>query len=73
MRITITGGTGKLGASLHEVLKAQHDVTVFDLDLDITNFQVLHTTIQKARPDLVINTAAWTDVDGCAREPEKRF
>jgi dTDP-4-dehydrorhamnose reductase len=27
--------------------------------------------MQEAQPDVVIHTAAWTDVDGCAREPEK--
>jgi len=71
MRITITGGTGKLGRHLHDILSAHHTVTALGRETDITDFRTLRDTVQASQPDLVINAAAWTDVDGCAREPHK--
>lgn len=71
MRITITGGDGRLGHQLVTILSQTHTVTSFDLETSITDFPALQTAILATEPDLVINTAAWTDVDGCAKEPEK--
>lgn len=73
MRIFLTGSTGRLGGRLHAVLREQgHDVTAPpETELDITDFAGLRARIIDAKPDVVINPAAWTDVDACAREPEK--
>lgn len=71
MRITITGGTGKLGRHLHEILSQTHTVALLGREADITDYGRLREAVQATQPDLVINAAAWTDVDGCAREPEK--
>lgn len=71
MRITITGSDGKLGHSLHEVLGKTHTMSWLGDETDITNFARLREAVQATQPDLVINAAALTDVDGCAREPEK--
>src|SRR5829696_2060446 len=69
MRIAITGGTGKLGSVLYDVLSKTHSLTL--VRGDITNFHALREAIKASQPNLVINAAAWTDVDGCAREPDK--
>jgi dTDP-4-dehydrorhamnose reductase len=37
--------------------------------LDITNATLVDHKISDHRPDAVINCAAWTDVDGCERDP----
>lgn len=78
MRILVTGAAGRLGGRLVEVLSQQgHDVTGADIvgdqveRLDIGDFQAAHDFITALHPDVVIHPAAWTDVDGCAREPEK--
>ncbi len=73
MRIFLTGSTGRLGGRLNALLRAQgHDVTAPpETELDITDFAALRARIVAAKPDAVINPAAWTDVDACAREPEK--
>jgi len=71
MRITITGSDGRLGHSLHAVLSKTHTVSLLGDETDITNFLLLREAVGATQPDLVINVAAWTDVDGCAREPEK--
>jgi dTDP-4-dehydrorhamnose reductase len=70
MRILITGGLGQLGRALQRVL-TDHELFIVDLpDVDITNRQVISKTIYESQPQLVIHCAAYTDVDGCARNPE---
>jgi len=73
MRVFITGCKGQLGRALTAALGHQ---TVAGCDLpqtDITNRQAISSAIADFAPDVVIHTAAWTDVDGCAREPEKAY
>ncbi len=38
---------------------------------DIADAAALMTVVREIRPDVVIHTAAWTDVDGCERDPER--
>lgn len=73
MRVLITGASGRLGGSLNTLLTGQghQTVGVDTSEFDISNFQAVRDYICDYRPDVVINPAAWTDVDGCAREPEK--
>ncbi len=72
MRILITGAAGRLGSRLTELLSQAHDVTaVTKAELDITDFDAARRCVRDAAPQIVIHTAAWTDVDGCAREPER--
>jgi dTDP-4-dehydrorhamnose reductase len=40
---------------------------------DITNQDVLTKTILDEKPEVVINCAAWTDVDGCELDPQRAF
>ena len=73
MHLLITGAAGRLGSLIAEREAARgHQVTGVDLPvLDITNFEATRTFILRNRPDLIIHAAAWTDVDGCARDPER--
>ncbi len=73
MRIVVTGARGRLGSVLVEKLKARAlDVSDFDIDtLDVTDFAATQRQIAALKPDLVIHPAGWTDVDGCARDPEQ--
>jgi dTDP-4-dehydrorhamnose reductase len=41
--------------------------------LDITDRQLVLDTIREQKPDVVINCAAWTDVDGCEFDRERAF
>ena len=70
MRIAITGHKGQLGQALLETLT---DDEVLGLDIpehDITQAPEISDAIVEYRPEVVIHTAALTDVDRCAREPE---
>lgn len=77
MRILVTGANGRLGSTLlgrlaargHQPVGADNSGTP-DLILDITNFAAVCAAVRDTQPALVLHTAAWTDVDGCARDPE---
>lgn len=72
MRVAVTGVTGRLGGAVRELAgRTGMDVIGWertDFDLDAPDGVV--ASLERDRPELVIHCAAWTDVDGCAREPE---
>ncbi len=50
---------------------ANHEVTATSrLECDVTDRARVDRTVRSARPDVVVNCAAYTDVDGAEREPE---
>jgi dTDP-4-dehydrorhamnose reductase len=76
MRVAVTGSTGRLGSAL---IKALEDApftgpagplgwTRADFDLDAPTG--IDDVLDRDRPEVVVHTAAWTDVDGCARDPD---
>lgn len=75
MKVLITGAAGMVGRALHEFCEASDD-TVFAYDrgkLDIANAEDVWRAVDQAKPDAVINCAAWTDVDGCESDVERAF
>jgi dTDP-4-dehydrorhamnose reductase len=66
MRLLVTGAAGMLGRDVAAAAEsAGHDVTgLARRDLDITDPDAVRAAVAAARPDAVINCAAWTDVDG---------
>jgi dTDP-4-dehydrorhamnose reductase len=72
VRVIVTGAAGQLGRQLVRAFAgAGHDVVGLgrsELDLSQPDSGDL---IASLRPDIVINAAAWTDVDGCARDPQR--
>lgn len=69
MQIVVTGGEGQLGKSLRHVLETNPELadmkaTFIDLkDLDLTNFGKVDDFFAHYRCDLVVNCAAYTDVE----------
>ena len=62
-RVLITGAQGQLGQALQRQY-ADHEVTAWDLqDLDITQFEEVRKALDQLRPHIVINAAAFTQVD----------
>lgn len=64
-RWLVTGAGGMLGRDLVSALKCCHE-TVHGLThehLDITDEAAVRKAVQAARPDVVVNCAAWTAVD----------
>src|SRR5919107_5032127 len=65
MRIVITGAGGQLGDALTRAFAARAEVRPFShADLDIADADAAARLVGEARPDVVINCAAYNDVDG---------
>ncbi len=74
MRVLVTGANGMLGRDLIAVLEKGHEVISLDLEgLDITDREGTHHTIFSIRPDIVVNCAAYTNVDMAEDEKETAF
>jgi dTDP-4-dehydrorhamnose reductase len=75
MKVLVAGAGGMLGRDLMLAAgNAGHDVVGFGhAELDITNPAVLEKKCDLERPDVVINSAAWTDVDGAEEAEEAAF
>ncbi|MBN1179101.1 MAG: dTDP-4-dehydrorhamnose reductase [Anaerolineae bacterium] len=73
MRVFITGHKGQLGRALYAALDG-HTLAGGDLpEFDVADHAAAGAAIAAFRPDVVIHAAAWTDVDGCARDPERAY
>jgi len=72
MKLLVLGGHGMLGSDVMKAAEdAGHEVRGFShTDLDITDIAALRSRFDLDRPDVVINCAAWTDVDGAEDDPE---
>jgi len=81
-RILVIGAKGMLGRDLVEVLHSsfcvnqESDWEVIGWDIDDINIRKENDTIAKIEslgPEIVVNVAAYTDVDGCELLEEKAF
>ena len=70
-RVVVLGAEGRLGRHLVDSFtRAGDDVTAVPRTaFDLANPDP--AVITQARPEVVINAAAWTDVDGCAVDPQR--
>ena len=68
-RILIIGASGQLGSELASALAGQGELfTPAHVELDITNPTVVETYLASVRPTIVINCAAFHQVDACERD-----
>ncbi len=73
-KILVLGAKGMLGTDMVGVLVPDFDVKAIDIeDLDITKEAEAKDLISKICPNVVINCAAYTDVDGCELDIKKAF
>jgi dTDP-4-dehydrorhamnose reductase len=73
-RILITGAEGQLGSELDETLAGEYEVVAVDKkDFDISEFKAVNNFIMNSRPNAIIHSAAFADVDRCEKEKEKAF
>ncbi|MGH8103925.1 MAG: dTDP-4-dehydrorhamnose reductase [bacterium] len=73
MRVMVLGAGGQLGSDLSRLLARAPGVSLKAFkkqDLDITQFTNVRFAIETARPEVVINAAAFTKVDECERVPD---
>ncbi|MEQ8153259.1 MAG: dTDP-4-dehydrorhamnose reductase, partial [Smithellaceae bacterium] len=66
MKILLLGHKGMLGSDLLLRLRRKHEVIGLDKEeIDITSLPACEEAVQENEPDIVINAAAYTNVDGC--------
>lgn len=71
MNLLISGANGQLGKDCQAVFQDSHTMTCVDIaELDITRRDDVSDFIRNVRPDVIINCAAFTQVDRCETEPE---
>ncbi len=75
MKVLVTGAKGMLGTDLVACLASRgHRVVGVDVDeLDITRRREVVREVTRLRPDVLINAAAYTDVDGSETNEELAF
>jgi dTDP-4-dehydrorhamnose reductase len=87
MKILITGSKGQLGSQIMNIInkgkseigeisseyKASEVVGVDVEDIDITNLNVVQDFVYKLKPDIIINAAAYTNVDACESNEDIAF
>ncbi len=78
--ILVTGSGGQLGRYLLDACRDQGFRVVglganpgpgVDIQVDIADVRAVETAITDVHPTIVIHAAAYTDVDGCERDPNK--
>jgi dTDP-4-dehydrorhamnose reductase len=83
MRVLITGVAGMFGTDARRIFADRgHEVIATDVgpaatgdirSVDITDFAAIRAAVQAAKPDLVLHPAAYTNVDGCERDPDTAY
>src|SRR3989441_10930393 len=70
VRIAVLGARGQLGAAVLHECSLRHKAAAFGRDaLDITNDAAVAAVMKRTRPDVIINCAAYNDVDGAEDHP----
>jgi dTDP-4-dehydrorhamnose reductase len=73
MRIAIVGADGQLGSDLVATLCGEDVISLCLPDFDVTAADETREALERLRPAVLINTAAYHRVDECEDNPEKSF
>lgn len=70
MRILLTGRNGQVGAELVGALAPLGELEATGrAELDLCDADAIVAAVRSFRPSLIVNAAAWTDVDGAEARP----
>jgi dTDP-4-dehydrorhamnose reductase len=75
MRVAVTGAAGRLGRALVEAIDGASFAPTGVIawrrpEFDLDEPDAYAALLERHRPEVVVHAAAWTDVDGCARDPD---
>ncbi|MFC2106164.1 dTDP-4-dehydrorhamnose reductase [Candidatus Bipolaricaulota bacterium] len=73
LRVALIGASGQLGTDLVEILMNWDLIPLTHADLDICDFVYTRKVLEDAKPDIVINAAAFAHVDECEEEVSRAF
>ena len=68
-RVIVTGAAGRLGAAIVQAFQDRQVIAHTRTTLDITDARAVSQAVAAARPDVIINCAAFNDVDGAETSP----
>ena len=71
MRVLVTGGAGMLAGDVIACLEGHETRVLTRRDADLADDKALRQAVDGFRPKVIFHLAAYTDVDGCEREPER--
>jgi len=70
MRIAVVGARGQLGAAVVDECAQAHETIAFGhTDLDVADDAAVAAAMARAKPDVIVNAAAYTNVDGAEDHP----
>ena len=72
-KIIVTGANGLLGSSFCNFSKYKNIIGCSKESLDIISLKSLHKILDKEKPDIILHTAAYTNVEKCEINPEKSY
>ena len=79
-RILVTGASGLLGRALcaelshtHEVIRSSRRATNSAAAADLSDEASVVRLIRETNPHLIVNSAAFADVDGCELDPKRAY
>ena len=74
MKVAVFGGTGLLGADILKECKGEFEITgTSSKEVDITSLDSVYKYVKDKKPDVIINSAAITDVDKCELNHDKAY
>jgi dTDP-4-dehydrorhamnose reductase len=75
LKVLVTGASGMVGRAVCDVCRSSGDLVLpYDHQkLDIGDLDRVMQLLRSAHPEVVINCAAWTDVDGCEFNEKRAF
>jgi dTDP-4-dehydrorhamnose reductase len=73
VRVLLAGAEGQLGRVLRSGFGTHEMIAPSEAELDICDRRQVEAALDQARPDLLLNAAAYTDVDGAETDLEAAF
>jgi dTDP-4-dehydrorhamnose reductase len=73
MRVTVFGASGLLGQALVRALDGEQFTALSSKDADLRDSARVKQVVRDSRPDWIILSAAYTDVDGCESNRDLAF
>src|SRR4029077_10963423 len=70
MRVLLIGANGMLGKDIVREWRDDELIPATSRDADIRSYEQVERLITATRPEWIVLTAAYTDVDGSERDPE---
>jgi len=74
MKLVVLGAGGRLGAALIREFRPKHEVVGFNhAQLDLSNLESVREELSATTFDVLVNAAAFTNVDACETERDRAF